>query len=181
MPLQTLTLMRHAKSDWKNAQLTDHDRTLNARGHRDAPDMATRLMNLDSVPELILCSTALRARETATHVLDVFEKRNVCIAYHQDLYLAPPSTMLQLLEREACEAKHVMLIAHNPGLEDLSAILSGLESDLMKTAAIRQFTCPCIADLCGAVQDSHHFNAQDFGVYLTLSDDPKNHPAGANA
>ncbi len=63
LPL-TLVLMRHAKSDWSEAGLSDHDRPLNARGKRDAPEMAKWMHNHLGIPDLILASTATRVAET---------------------------------------------------------------------------------------------------------------------
>ena len=59
-----LVLVRHAKSDWANPSIDDHDRPLNARGLRDAPRMARALAGTGFRPEVILSSTALRARTT---------------------------------------------------------------------------------------------------------------------
>ena len=63
--MKTLLLMRHAKSSWKQVGLADHEWPLNMRAKGDAPRMGNLLWERDLVPELILCSTALRARRTA--------------------------------------------------------------------------------------------------------------------
>lgn len=145
-PVNTLTLMRHAKSSWKEPALGDHDRPLNARGHRDAQVMAVRLLsNSSTPPDLILCSTATRAVSTADYLRKACEQWNCQPEYQEtaDLYLASPQTILKILAEQAGNASRVVIIAHNPGLEDLSFRLSnGASNAPMPTNAIRQFSCP---------------------------------------
>ena len=62
--MKTLLILRHAKSSWKEARLTDHDRPLNKRGHRDAPKMGRLLRDKELVPQMIISSTAKRTRKT---------------------------------------------------------------------------------------------------------------------
>ena len=62
--MKTLLVLRHAKSSWDHTELADHDRPLNKRGMRTAPRMGRLLIERDLVPDLILCSTAVRARTT---------------------------------------------------------------------------------------------------------------------
>lgn len=147
MSRSILTLLRHAKSSWNNHQQSDHDRPLNERGNRDAPDMARRLVDRDSIPALILCSTAQRTRDTAKHLLSVFGEPSPAITFDDALYLGSPDKLLEALENVPDNIQHVMIIAHNPGIEDLSAILQSCASDTMPTAAIRQFSCPSFSGL----------------------------------
>lgn len=128
-----LLLLRHAKSSWDDAGVRDHDRTLNARGERDAPRMGRLLVERDLVPDLIVASTAVRARRTAELVaaasgVDGF---SVC----EDLYLAPPGTLVAVARRRGGEAQRLLLVAHNPGLEDLVAQFTGVH-DAFPTAAL---------------------------------------------
>lgn len=139
----TLTLMRHAKSSWKNQHQSDHQRPLNKRGNRDAPEMASRLVARNQMPELILSSTAQRTRETTAHLLSVFGEPAPQVQFNEKLYLASPTTLLAVLHDLPDDIGHAMIVAHNPGMEDLSSLLSGSYSDTMPTAAIRQFSCAC--------------------------------------
>ena len=139
----TLTLMRHAKSSWNNQHQQDHDRPLNERGNRDAPDMANRLVRRNQIPDLILCSTARRTCETTAHLLCVFGQPAPQVVYNDSLYLASPDTLLSTLSDVPENVLHAMIVAHNPGMEDLSARLTGSHADTMPTAAIRQFSCAC--------------------------------------
>lgn len=173
MARDTLTLMRHAKSDWNHESKSDHERPLNARGQRDAPEMARRLKSLDALPQLILCSTAVRTRETADYLLKVFDTPGIGIQYSEDLYLASPDTLLEALKDIPDTVNHVMIIAHNPGIEYLSATLSGMPADIMPTAAIRQFTCPRIADMPAAVKQTTQPIEKEHDIRLHYSDYPK--------
>lgn len=171
--------MRHAKSSWKNQHQSDHDRPLNKRGNRDAPDMAQRLLKRASVPEIILCSSAQRTRETTAHLLSVFGENAPKVHYDQALYLASPDTMLAALQDVPDNIRHVMLVAHNPGIEDLSAMLSGSRHDTMPTAAIRQFTCPSLEHLqmfrsATRASDATSSSGTPADIQLVYSDYPKN-------
>lgn len=170
--------MRHAKSSWKNQNQSDHDRPLNDRGNRDAPDMAQRLLQHGGAPDIILCSTAQRTRETTAHLLNVFGEFAPQVHYDKALYLASPDTMLAALLLVPVEIRHIMLVAHNPGIEDLSALLSGSSYDTMPTAAIRQFTCSSLAHLQTLRSASHASGAtpseDEADIQLVYSDYPKN-------
>lgn len=173
--LATLTLLRHAKSSWNDQKLSDHDRPLNNRGHGDAPDMAKRLVERDSIPALILCSSAQRTRDTAAHLLSVFGDPAPDIHYDKSLYLASPDTILAALDQVPDDIKHVMVLAHNPGIEELSAELQGIMTDTMPTAAIRQFTCSSISALRQQLADTTESETDGkTDIKLIYSDYPKN-------
>ena len=160
--------MRHAKSSWQDPGQSDHDRPLNNRGHRDAPVMAARLKQRGDIPTLILSSSSRRTQETTAHLLDVFGEPSPEVRFDKTLYLASPHSMLDLLAELPDTHSHVMVIAHNPGMEELSALLSGSSSDTMPTAAIRQFSCPSFSSLLQAS------GSKDSPVQLKYSDYPKN-------
>jgi len=132
--MKTLLVLRHAKSSWDNPSLTDHERTLNKRGRKAAPRMGQLLVDEGLVPELILCSTAHRARETAELLFQVsgFESK---IIHLDELYLAPPRAYYSMLSEYAADLETVMIVGHNPGLEDLVDELTG-EPATMPTAAL---------------------------------------------
>lgn len=118
-----LLLLRHAKSDWKDASLDDFERPLSKRGRRAAPLMGEYLRTQGLEPDLVLCSSARRARETLKLVLTALASRPE-ISYLKSLYLAPPSRMLTILRRQSPETGRILLIAHNPGLERLALELA---------------------------------------------------------
>jgi phosphohistidine phosphatase len=132
--MKTLLLLRHAKSSWKHPALSDHDRPLNKRGARTAPVMGELLQDEDLVPDLILCSSAVRAHTTAILVAKACKYRGEILKTRK-LYLAEPEEYLELLRQ--VEEKHgrLLLVGHNPGLEALLESLTG-EAMPMPTAAL---------------------------------------------
>jgi phosphohistidine phosphatase len=144
-----LALVRHAKSDWSSPGLADHDRPLNERGERDAPVMAARLAEEGFVPDVIVSSTALRARTTAQAFADEF---GLPIELQRRLYAAPGSTLLTAVtEAGAAGAASVILVAHNPGIADLAYGLSRERVEHMPTCAIARFSWDLDVSEWGAV------------------------------
>jgi phosphohistidine phosphatase len=130
-----LVLVRHAKSDWGDPTLDDHDRPLNDRGIRDAPRMARKLAETDFRPEVILSSTALRARTTAEAFAAEF---GVAVDLEVELYGAPGRILLSTAA--ASGARRVIVVAHDPGMTVLAGQLSGGEIAHMPTCAVATFT-----------------------------------------
>ena len=135
---KTLLIMRHAKSSWKEAELDDHARPLNKRGRRDAPAMGTLLREQGLTPDAILCSTALRARETAAAVAEACGFAGE-ISYHAGFYNAAPEAYFEALARLPGAVGVALLVAHNPGVEALLADLTG-EDEPFSTGAVAQVT-----------------------------------------
>jgi len=130
-----LALVRHAKSDWGDAALSDHDRPLNDRGMRDAPVMAARLAATGFRPDVILASTAVRARTTA----EAFAAElGVAVSLDPELYGAPAGALLAAAA--ATGAASVMVVAHDPGMSVLAGRLSGDGIGHMPTCAVATFT-----------------------------------------
>lgn len=138
--MKSLLLMRHAKSSWKQEGLTDFDRPLNDRGRTAAPLMAQRLVESDLQPDLLICSMAVRAQETADLVIKTIPFTGP-VRREEQLYLAPPRTIISVVSQLATDASRILLIAHNPGLEELTSALSGTPRH-MPTAAIAFFELP---------------------------------------
>jgi phosphohistidine phosphatase len=120
--MKRLYLLRHAKSSWKDTSLSDHDRPLAARGRGAAKAIARHLRDHDLEPELVLCSTARRARETLDRILPGLGAPTVELEH--DLYAASADALLQRLRRVPDTLASVMLIGHNPGLQDLALDLA---------------------------------------------------------
>lgn len=115
--MKTLLLLRHAKSSWKKP-LPDHERPLNRRGKRQVPQVARWLREESLVPDVVLCSTARRARRTAELLL----RHGACageIRLTPDLYDVDAEEHLEVLSRLESGYNRVMLIGHNPGLLEL--------------------------------------------------------------
>jgi len=143
----TLALMRHAKSDWANEGLSDHDRPLNARGRRDSPEMAKWLAKHDAVPQVILASTAKRVEDTVQRMVK-FWKIEPLILRVSSLYLASPLTILEHIRCEAIDAdgkrpSKLLVLGHNPGMEQLVSSLAGINVS-MPTASVALFECDAI-------------------------------------
>ncbi len=122
--IKHLTLIRHAKSSWDNTHLPDHARCLNDRGHRDALRMGGALHKRKIKFDLVLCSSAKRANETLSLLRKKLEIEDACIRYLDDLYCASTATLVKLIRRINDAKNDIAIVAHNPGIEDLAAILS---------------------------------------------------------
>jgi phosphohistidine phosphatase len=134
--MKTLLVLRHAKSSWREAELADHDRPLNKRGKRDAPRMGELLRAEGLLPDLILTSSARRALTTAELVAEASGYDGE-IQVSRDLYAAGPEEFIDALCALPDELETVMVVGHNPGLEELVEALTE-ESSAMPTAALAQ-------------------------------------------
>ena len=138
--MKTLLLMRHAKSSWKDADIKDRKRPLSKRGKRNAPQMGELLKEKELLPQLILASSAVRARQTAELLAEASGYQGD-IRYLDDLYMAEADEYLDELKKLPDNLERVMLIGHNPGLESLLPMLTGRVESL-PTAAIAHLTLP---------------------------------------
>jgi phosphohistidine phosphatase len=135
--MKELLLMRHAKSSWDNAHLSDYQRPLNGRGTQDAPRMGRLLRQMDLLPDLIISSSAVRAATTAELMAEAVGYEGD-IRTTDNLYLAEPETYLALWGKIDGRHKRVMTVGHNPGMEELVEMLSG-RWERMPTGAIAHF------------------------------------------
>jgi phosphohistidine phosphatase len=118
--MRHLFLLRHAKSSWQETQLDDHDRPLAPRGRTAGKLMAKHLRESGIQPSVVLCSSALRARETLDELAIESE-----IRIEPDLYGASPSDLLERLQRVPDAVESTMLIGHNPSIQSLTLNLAG--------------------------------------------------------
>ncbi len=132
--MKTLLVLRHAKSSWKDGNLTDHERPLNHRGKHDAPGVGELLLDQKLTPQRILCSTARRARNTAELVMDACEYAGE-LTLLSELYDAPADNYLQAIKQLNDDDDIVMIVGHNPAIEELVQLLTG-EYQPMSTAAL---------------------------------------------
>jgi phosphohistidine phosphatase len=139
--VKRLYVLRHAKSSWDDAELADHERPLAPRGERAAAKIADHLRSEEIAPALVLCSTALRARQTLAALLPVLAG-DTEIRLEEALYAAGPAELLARV-REVPEAvPSVLLIGHNPTLHELALALTGREDALERfpTGALASIT-----------------------------------------
>lgn len=139
--MKTLLLLRHAKSSWKDTDLDDHDRPLNKRGKRDAPRMGQLLRDEQLLPDLIVCSSAKRTWRTAELVAEAAGYRGET-RITSDAYEASAAKLLTLIQSFTDSAQRILLIGHNPGLEELLEQLTGQYRPL-STAALARLEIPC--------------------------------------
>jgi len=133
----TLSLFRHAKSAWGIPGLGDFDRPLAPRGEQAAPRMGAYMEREGLVPDVVLCSTAKRARQTLELAQAEWETKPEVI-YEDGLYGAGPGEMLRSLQALPASCAHAMLIGHNPGMHSLAITLSGDgEADAMDALEIK--------------------------------------------
>ena len=112
-----LILLRHAKSDWDNPLLADHDRPLNKRGRKSAVALGDWLRQEGHLPDLTLCSSAVRTQETL-HLLELTSGQ---VDIRNRMYHATDSALLALAQQS--EAETLLMVGHNPGIGDLAQIL----------------------------------------------------------
>jgi len=134
--MKTLLILRHAKSGWDDPDLPDHDRPLTERGKKDAKRIGQLLLERGLVPDQVLSSTAKRARKTAGHVAKACRYAGE-VEQTKRLYLASPPQIMEVLREVGDEHATVLVVAHNPGLEELVRQLTG-QPEPMPTATLAQ-------------------------------------------
>ena len=139
--MKRLLILRHAKSSWDHSALTDWERPLSARGVRDAPRVGELLRTQALIPDLIVTSDAVRARTTAQAVAQAAGYTGD-ISVEPSLYHASADDIVAVLNTVADDlVESVLVVGHNPGLEELVERLSG-EHHGLPTAALVQLALP---------------------------------------
>jgi phosphohistidine phosphatase len=145
--MRRVYLLRHAKSSWRDRSLADRDRPLAGRGRRAAKAVARHLEAEGIRPDLVLCSPARRTRETLERVERGFGDQ-VEARLEEALYGASEAELLARLEALPQQVGSVMLIGHNPGLEELALALASEGAGLARmrekypTAALATIDLP---------------------------------------
>jgi len=134
--MKFLTLLRHAKSSWKDRDLDDFNRPLNDRGNRNAPLMGRRLVMHGDIPEMIISSPAKRARRTAELVAAALHCHESAIIFDPCLYDADAGTLVELVNQLDDNWQNVMLVGHNPGLTELANLLAPCSLDNIVTCGV---------------------------------------------
>jgi phosphohistidine phosphatase len=120
--MKRLILTRHAKSAWDDPLVADHDRPLNDRGKAAAADLGEWLASRGYVPDVVLCSDALRTRKTWSGIAPALPGAPA-LELKPALYHAGPDVMLAVLRHAPAAAATVMMIGHNPGIAEFAARL----------------------------------------------------------
>ena len=139
--MKSLYFVRHAKSSWRDPLLSDEMRPLNSRGKRDAPYMASMMADNESSPDLLISSTAVRAKRTANHFLKAFGLDKSKLVKDQRLYLASPQAMLDVIRELPNDYSTIYLFGHNPGMTEIANHFSDEYVDNVPTCGIVKITC----------------------------------------
>jgi len=139
-PLRTLTLLRHAKSSWKDPALTDIERPLNKRGRRDARAMAHRIVEHGATLTTIFASPARRSRETLTRILLTLPAQDTSITVDQAFYTFECDALVNAIRSFDDNLQDVMIIGHNPALEEAITWMTGTTLSCFPTTACAQLT-----------------------------------------
>jgi phosphohistidine phosphatase len=135
--MKTLTLVRHAKSSWKDTNLSDRKRPLNKRGERDAPIMGRRIAEHGIRPSLIISSPATRAWTTAKIIAAEISYPIEFLQREDSLYLASLDEILDVIVAQDNGFNNLMVVGHNPGMTDFANFLSpGLTNNLPTTGVV---------------------------------------------
>ena len=151
---RTLVMIRHAKSSWANPLQSDFERPLNDRGEHDAPMMGEWLKQMDVIPDLIISSTAKRAKQTAKRIAEAIGYDTDKIQWIDKLYHCIPSVYEDVIQEIDESLSTVFMVAHNPGItEFVNDLLPGFHIDNMPT--------------CGMV--GAHINAEEWSDFINAS------------
>ena len=133
-----LYIMRHAKSDWSGPQISDFERPINKRGTRNAIRIGGWMNENNHIPQKIISSPALRAKETIELVTEQISKFNLeDLTYEDELYLAGFTQLIEFINTYKDKVQSLMLVGHNPGIENLVNYLcdrSGDKETIVTTA-----------------------------------------------
>jgi len=127
--MKTLYLLRHAKSSWKDETLLDIERPLNGRGRRASHIIGNFLKREKIVPDLVLSSSAVRARQT-TDIVMAAAKLITDLRFDERIYEADPGRLLEVVKQIEKSKKIVLLVGHNPGLEEFLMLLTGSDETM---------------------------------------------------
>ncbi|MDH3613832.1 MAG: histidine phosphatase family protein [Gammaproteobacteria bacterium] len=141
--MKTLTLVRHAKSSWKDSGLSDRERPLNKRGERDAPVMGKRAAAAGLRPSQIISSPAVRAWTTAKIFAKALNYPIEFLQREDGLYLASLDNFLDVVATQDAGFNNLMLFAHNPGLTDFANYLVPGITNNLPTAGLVSVNLDC--------------------------------------
>ena len=164
-----LWLLRHAKSSWDDPDLADEERPLAPRGERDAAAMARHLASSDVRPDLVLCSSGLRARQTLAAVLPSLGEQLEALI-EAELYTFGAAGVLERLRRVGDDVASVMVIGHNPALEELALSLAPAGRDRDRLAEKFPTCALAVIDLPGGTWASLGEGAGELRELVTPHD-----------
>ncbi|MGU3317228.1 SixA phosphatase family protein [Sphingomonas sp. M6A6_1c] len=144
--MKTLTLLRHAKSGWDDPVTRDFDRPLNAKGKRAAETVGRNMRSLDLAFDHVVASPAVRVGETLDAVVAGYG-RTLAPVWERRIYLASAATLLDVVHELPAAAEHVLLVGHNPGLEDLVLMLVPAAPDGLRALVEEKYPTATLAEM----------------------------------
>ncbi|WP_375285531.1 histidine phosphatase family protein [Sphingomonas sp.] len=150
--MKTLTLLRHAKSGWDDPVARDFDRPLNPKGKRAAVAMGRHLRGLSLAFDHVVASPAQRVIETIGEFEGGFGTR-LEPAWDRRAYLASPATLLDIIRETPADTARLLLVGHNPGLEELVLLLVADAADGLRDQVEEKYPTASVAEIAFAVQD----------------------------
>ena len=150
--MKTLTLLRHAKSGWDDPVSRDFDRPLNAKGKRAAETVGRKMRSLDLAFDHVVASPAVRVGETLDAVVAGYG-RDLAPAWERRIYLASAATLLDVVHDLPAEAERVLMVGHNPGLEDFVLMMVADEPHPLRDAVEAKYPTASLAELQFDVAD----------------------------
>lgn len=141
--MKTILLIRHAKSSWDDPMMIDFERPLNERGKKDAPVMAKRVKERNTIIDAFISSPAKRAKKTAKLFAEVFKKEEKEIIYKTELYHADAEAFYSVIENADTEINTVAIFSHNPGITYFVNELTEVKIDDMPTCAVFALEADC--------------------------------------
>jgi len=143
--LKTLYLFRHGKSSWDDPALADFARPLTGRGRRAARLMGEHMARSKWIPDLVLCSSAVRARQTLEFALRAWSSPKPEVRFQRSLYMADADKLLQQARQLDDSVNSAMLVGHDPGIRDLALLLAGKAEDIYLERLARKFPTGALA------------------------------------
>ena len=138
-----LLLVRHAKSDWADASLSDFDRPLNERGKKDAPAMAHRLLDKKVNIDAFISSPAKRAKKTAGIFAKEYKKDKEGIILKEELYMASSPVFFEIITGTDNKFESIAIFSHNPGITDFANLLTTARIDNIPTCGVFAIKVDC--------------------------------------
>ena len=143
--MRTLYVLRHAKSDWSDSSLNDFDRPLNDRGRKAAKVIGKELAKRKLRPDLVLASPAVRASQTLKRVEDA-SGTPFKVTEDERIYRAEPNALIDLIRSAPDAATRLMVVGHNPGLQQLVLLLA--KPGELRDEAAEKFPTAALAEIC---------------------------------
>lgn len=144
--MKILTLLRHAKSSWDDPVSRDFDRPLNKRGRKAARVIGRAMRDEGLTFDAIIASPAVRVTETLRDVGDGYG-RTLEPDQDQDLYLASPAVLLERIHHVDDGVERLLVVGHNPGLEQLALLLTGSEANGLRDEVTLKYPTATLAEI----------------------------------